>query len=101
MFAAKNKDSPQDLLKAVLERGGRLLLTIPFGSSEENCVGFVAVIGSRNTLPVLMTCVQNVTLEQCTVSTIVFPSSEEFNKFCERLYVDSINEFQTKEVGFE
>ena len=101
MYASKNKDSPQDLLKDIEENGGRLLLTIPFGSSKDKCVGFVAVSGDSKSLPVLFFCIQNVTLEKCTVSTIVFPSTEEYNNFCERLYFDNCNNFLKTEETYE
>lgn len=101
MYSAKNKESPQELLKEIESHGGRLLLTIPFNSTIDKCVGFVAISGNEKTLPILTICVQNISLDTCTVSTIVFPSSEDYSKFADKIYFDSCNHFSQNEVTYE
>ncbi len=100
MYSGKTKDSPQELLKEIESHGGRLLLTIPFNSSPDKCVGFITVSGDETSLPILTICVQSISLEKCTVSTIVFPSPEDYTSFVEKIYFDSYDKF-IKEVKYE
>ena len=89
------KETPQSLWSELKKINSRLLLTIPFGAKEEDMVGFIAVTGNQNeALPFLTMCVQKPTKEKCVVSTIVFPSSDEYVKFSEKLYMDAVTRFE-------
>lgn len=89
------KETPQSLWSELKKINSRLLLTIPFGSKEEDMVGFIAVTGGKDqALPFLTMCVQKPTKEKCVVSTIVFPSADEYVKFSEKLYMDAVTRFE-------
>lgn len=88
------KETPQSLWSELKKINSRLLLTIPFGSQEKDMAGFIAVTGNSNEqLPFVTVCVQKAGADKCIVSTIVFPSIEEYCSFSERLYMDSVTSF--------
>lgn len=102
-FSSKVKQTPQTLWKELKESGGRLLLTIPYNSDIEKANGFIAINGSDKeeykdiiSYPILTVCVENVQTERCTVSTLVFPSSDEYIKFVSSLWLDCFGNFDLK-----
>jgi hypothetical protein len=87
------KETPQTLWASQEELGGRILLTIPFGSKVEAMQGFVSIMGSKEEeLPVLTVCVEKPT-GGAIVSTIVFPSSEKYAQFIQTISTDSLIHF--------
>jgi hypothetical protein len=101
-FAAKlNKETPQSLWKEQEELGGRMMLTIPFGSSYEDMEGFVSVLGESGEedapYPVITLCVAKPT-GGSIASTIVFAGAQQYTEFVERLYVDCHSKFSTLEI---
>lgn len=96
-FSKKTEKTTKDLYEELKELESRFVLTIPFNSSEENLTGFIAVTGERESLPVLTFCVENPVSKKAIVSTIVFPSSKEYNKLIESFLVDYSLYFQGEE----
>ena len=87
------KETPQTLWASQEELGGRILLTIPFGSKVEAMQGFVSIMGSKEEeLPVLTVCVEKPT-GGAIVSTIVFPSAEKYVEFIQSASTDSLIHF--------
>ena len=87
------KETPQTLWKSQEEMGGRILLKIPFDSTEADMQGFISTMGSKDSgLPVLTVCVAKPT-GGAIVSTIVFPSSEKYMDFISLASSDSLLHF--------
>ena len=87
--SSSDKETPQTLWADQKKLGGRIILTIPFGSKEEEMQGFVSALGSKEEgLPVLTICVEKPT-GGAVVSTIVFPSSKSYMDFVTTLWSDS------------
>ena len=94
-FATKAEKTPQDLWKELEELGSRVLLTIPFGTNINKANGFIAVTGGVDeNLPILTLCVENIAKKRCTISTIVFPSTSEYSKFVNSLWIDYTSSFE-------
>lgn len=97
-FASKlDKETPQSLWKDQEALGGRLLLTIPFGSSSEDMQGFVSALGGKEDdkeffFPVITLCVEKPS-GGAVVSTIVFPSQDLYLDFVDKLHVDAYCNF--------
>lgn len=88
-----NKETPQTLWASQENLGGRIILTIPFGSKVEDMQGFVSVMGSREKeFPVLTVCVEKPT-GGAVVSAIVFPSAEKYSEFIQAISTDSLVHF--------
>lgn len=100
-FGTKLKETPQSILEDQFKIGGRLIMTIPFGSSIEKMQGFVSVIGgtsnNEETLPILTICVQSANLKS-TVSTIVFNSDSHYLDFIDRLSSDAYSNFKREDA---
>ena len=96
-FSKKTEKTTKDLYKELKDLGSRFVLTIPFNSSEENLTGFISVTGEKESLPILTLCVENPINKKAVVSTIVFPSSKEYEKLIESLLVDYGLHFQGEE----
>lgn len=95
-ISSKHKATPQELWKELQDMGSKLFFTIPFGSSIDNMSGFVSVTGDKSTdFPILTVCVGKLK-EGSIVSTIIFPSKQEYVKFAESLYVDSAIRFDSE-----
>lgn len=87
------KETPQTLWASQEELGGRILLTIPFGSKVESMQGFVSIMGSKEEEPpVLTVCVEKPT-GGAIVSAIVFPSAEKYVEFIQSASTDSLIHF--------
>jgi len=87
------KETPQTVWAEQKELGGRLLLTIPFDSKEEDMQGFISTMGSKEEgLPVLTMCVEK-PKGGAIVSTIVFPSAEKYMEFISTVWSDSFLHF--------
>ena len=104
-FAAKlNEETPQSIWDEQKELGGRLLLTIPFGSSVEEMEGFISTVGKEDyepaPFPVLTFCVAKPT-GGAIASTIVFPTSDLFLDFIDKLQCDAYSAFERKILLFE
>jgi len=93
-FSKKTDKTTKQLYEELKDLKSRFVLTIPFNCSEDNLTGFIAVTGERESLPVLTFCVDNPLNKKAVVSTIVFPSSKEYNKLIESLLVDYGLHFQ-------
>jgi len=94
-FAAKANRTVQDLWKELDDAGSRVLLTIPFGVSIDEAKGFISVTGDVDSeLPILTFCVENVLAERCTISTLVFPSKEEYLSFINKIWADHAAYFE-------
>ena len=91
-FSAKVKQTPQELWAELEELGGRLMLTIPFGEDISKARGFISINGDKSCLPVMTVCIENVSTERCTVTTVVFDSKDRYMNFVTKLWSDnSIN----------
>ena len=75
-----------------------MVLTIPFGVAPKDMQGFVSVTGKENELPLLTICVQNINLDKCTVTNMVFPDVKTYSDFIDRLFIDSRKYFNVNEV---
>ena len=94
-ISSKHKTTPQELWKELEDMGSKMFFTIPFGSPIDKMSGFVAVTGDSSTdFPILTMCVGKLK-EGSIVSTIIFPSVEEYSKFAESLYVDCAIRFES------
>lgn len=92
-ISSKHKATPQELWKELSDMGSKMFFTIPFGSSIEKMSGFVSITGDKDTeFPILTVCVGKLK-EGSIVSTIIFPSKEQYVNFAESLYVDSALRF--------
>lgn len=97
-FATKlDKDTPQTLWKEQEGLGGRLLTTLPFGSSIEKMQGFISVMGSENdeegfSFPVLTFCVEKPS-GGAIASTIVFPDQDMYLDFIDKFHIDAYSNF--------
>ena len=103
--AAKlNDETPQSIWDEQKDLGGRLLLTIPFGSSPEDMQGFISTLGKDNfepaPFPVLTFCVAKPS-GGAIVSTIVFTSSDLFLDFVDKIHYDAYATFERKSLLFE
>lgn len=84
---------PVDILNEHIEMSGRILSLIPFGSTIDEAKGFISILGNRSIeLPVLTLCVEKPN-GGSVVSSIVFPSNNEYISFAEKLYIDSVQNF--------
>ena len=92
------KETPQTLWSSLKKNNSRMLLTIPFGVTEEEMKGFVSVTGGGKELPLLTICVQNVHKEKCTVTNMVFPDVKTYTNFIDSLFIDSRRNFDLEEV---
>ena len=99
-FASKIKEeTPQTLWEKLKEFDSRILFTIPFNEEESKMSGFCSVTGDLEIeFPILTLCVEKPT-GGCVVSTIVFPSSEEYSKFVEKIYIDCATKFLKEDVN--
>jgi hypothetical protein len=99
-FASKmNEETPQSLWEQQIELGGRLLLTIPFGSSVEKMQGFISVLGSESierelSFPVLTFCVEKPS-GGAIASTIVFPDQDLYLEFIDKIHMDAYSNFSS------
>lgn len=97
-FASKlNKETPQSIWQEQEKLGGRLLFTIPHGSSEDNMQGFISTLGSKDNedeffFPVVTFCVEKPS-GGSIVSTIVFPSQDIYLDFIDKIHVDAYSNF--------
>jgi hypothetical protein len=97
-ISSKHKVTPQELWKELQDMGSKMFFTIPFGSPIDKMSGFIAVTGDKSTdFPILTICVGKLK-EGSIVSTIIFPSVEEYVKFSESLYVDSAIRFSSNQI---
>lgn len=87
-----SEKTPQTVWDEQEQLGGRLLLTIPFGSPEDQMDGFISVMGSHNKLPVISLCVAKPT-GGSVLSTVVFPSVELYLGFVSSIQNDSLLNF--------
>lgn len=97
-FASKlDEDTPQTVWEEQEALGGRILLTIPFGASVGEMKGFISVIGKYDydvaPFPVLTLCVEK-PAGGAIVSTIVFPTSDLYISFVDRLHSDTYSYFE-------
>ena len=97
-FSSKVEDTPQTLWKELEKSGARLLMTIPFNSTIEKALGFISIAGNKDELPLLTICVINANIERTTVSSIVFPNSDELEKLVNKLYIDFATNFSEGEI---
>ena len=93
-FAVPLSDkNPQTVWGEQEELGGRIILTIPFGSKVDDMQGFVSIMGSVDDgIPVLTMCVESPS-GGAIVSTIVFPSAETYLGFVQSIQNDSLVNF--------
>jgi len=97
-FASKiDEETPQSLWKQQEDLGGRLLLTIPFGSTIEKMQGFISVMGSENdetdfSFPVVTFCIEKPT-GGAIASTIVFPDQDVYLAFIDKFHIDAYSNF--------
>ena len=92
-ISSKQKATAHELWKELQDMGSKLFFTIPFGSPVDKMSGFIAITGDKSTeFPILTICVGKLK-EGSIVSTIIFPSVDEYVKFSENLYVDSAVRF--------
>ena len=97
-FASKlNEETPQSIWEEQHGLGGRMLLTIPFGSDVEDMQGFISTVGEAGfeaaPFPVLTFCIAKPT-GGAIVSTVVFPTSDLFLEFVDKLHCDAYAAFQ-------
>ena len=97
-IAAKLKEkTPQSVWKEQEALGGRMLLTIPFGVNVENMQGFVSAVGKKGyepaPYPVLTFCIAQPS-GGAIVSTIIFPTSDLFLEFIDKMYCDAYASFE-------
>ena len=94
-----NEETPQSLWESQQALGGRILLTIPFGSSHEKMLGFISVMGDKDSeLPILTLCIDK-PAGGAIVSTVVFDSIDRYTDFVSRLLVDSALNFEVAELN--
>lgn len=96
-FASKmDKETPQTVWEEQKALGGRIMLTIPFGSREDRMAGFVSALGtvghSDAPFPVITFCIEKPS-GGCIVSTIVFPSNDLYLDFVDKLHSDAYSSF--------
>jgi len=92
-----NEETPQTLWEQQKGLGGRLLTTIPFGSSVENMQGFISVMGSEGieeefSFPVMTFCVEKPS-GGAIASTIVFPDQDIYLDFIDKFHIDAYSNF--------
>ena len=97
-FASKlNEETPQSIWEEQRNLGGRMILTIPFGSDPEDMQGFVSTLGKDDfepaPFPVLTFCIAK-PIGGAIVSTIVFPTSDLFLEFVDKLHCDAYAAFE-------
>ncbi len=91
--------TPSDILEDLLSMGGRLLMTIPFGSTIDNMQGFMSIVGEgegSDSIPTLTFCVSK-PKGGAIISTIVYPNSDNYLDFADRMYVDAYTKFSRQE----
>ena len=97
-FASKiDEETPQSLWEQQKDLGGRLLLTIPFGSSTDKMQGFISVMGSENdetdfSFPVMTFCIEKPS-GGAIASTIVFPDQDIYLEFIDKFHIDAYSNF--------
>jgi len=104
-IAAKlNEETPQSIWDEQEGLGGRILLTIPFGVDIENMQGFVSTVGKDGhdpaPFPVLTFCIAKPT-GGAIVSTIVFPTSDLFLEFVDKMHYDAYASFKRNAMLIE
>ena len=92
MFASKVKDTIQELIKEQKEMGSRFIETIPYGSSIDNCTGFISITGKNNEFPVLTFCIEK-PAGGSIVTNMVFSSVSHFEKFASTMLTDAVSNF--------
>jgi len=92
MFSSKVKDTIQDLIKEQKDMGSRFIETIPYGSSIDNCKGFISVTGKDNEFPVLTFCIEK-PAGGSIVTNMVFNSVNHFEKFASTMLTDAVSNF--------
>jgi hypothetical protein len=95
MATKKEGQTPRDILEELVSMGGRLLMTIPFGSSVDDMQGFMSIVGEgegEGSIPTLTFCVSK-PKGGAIISTIVYPSSDSYLDFADRMYVDAYTKF--------
>ena len=96
-LSAKSEKTVYDILKELDGIGNRVIMTIPFGSKEEEATGFISIAGENDSFPIFTICVENPITKKSTVSTIVFPSKDLYNSMIEKMLVDYSIKFQGEE----
>ena len=96
-FATKmDEETPQSVWEEQRLLGGRIMLTIPFESGEEDMMGFVSSLGTEGQIeapfPVMTFCIEKPS-GGCIVSTIVFPSNDVYLNFIDKLHSDAYSSF--------
>jgi len=94
-FASKlDKETPQSLWKEQDFLGGRLLTTMPFGSSIEQMQGFISVMGGEDNEegPVLTFCIERPS-GGAIASTIVFLDQDIYLDFIYKFHIDAYSNF--------
>jgi hypothetical protein len=96
-FSTKLKETPKSILEDQIAIGGRLVMTIPFGSSVDNMSGFISILGDVNNLPVLTLCISSPNSDKSVVSSVVFKSSDHYLNFVDFLNIDGYLKFKRSE----
>jgi hypothetical protein len=104
-FAAKlDEATPQSVWEEQEGLGGRLLLTIPFGSRIDDMQGFVSMMGEDDfeaaPFPVLTFCIAK-PIGGAIVSTVVFPDNDLFLDFIDKMHFDAYSRFDRKNLLIE
>jgi hypothetical protein len=104
-FASKlNEETPQSIWEEQQGLGGRMLLTIPFGSDTDDMQGFVSTVGREGfepaPFPVLTFCIAKPT-GGAIVSTVVFPTADLFLEFVDKLHCDAYAAFERQTALIE
>ena len=92
--------TPRDLWEDLLSIGGRLLMTIPFGSSVDDMQGFMSIVGEgegESSIPTLTFCISK-PKGGAIISTIVYPNSSNYLDFADRMYVDAYTKFSREDA---
>ena len=95
MFSSKVKDTIQDLILEQKDMGSRFIETIPYGSSIDNCKGFISVTGKDSELPVLTFCIAKPS-GGSIITNMVFNSVSHFEKFASTMLTDAVSNFSVK-----
>jgi hypothetical protein len=104
-IAAKlDEETPQSIWEEQEGLGGRILLTIPFEASTDDMRGFVSMVGQEGfgpaPFPVLTFCIAKPS-GGAIVSTVVFPTSDLFLDFIDKMHFDAYSRFDRKTALIE
>jgi hypothetical protein len=90
-------ETPQSLWAELNEMNGRILLTIPFGATQEDMQGFISIVGEssaeEDTLPVMTFCIAKPS-GGIIISTIVYQGGRQYLDFVDRIYTDAYCNFE-------